>query len=259
MSLAPLFDLPLLTVILLIAIMCLAGLIHGTLGLGFPMIATPLLSLMFDVRTAILITLLPTVAVNLASIIKGGNWRQNIGQYWLLPVYAVIGGLLGTWLIVDHDPAPYKMVLALLILLYLGTARFSGRFFNWIRQYPKMAMLGFGLVAGVAAGSTNVMVPILIIYTLGLGMQPTAMIQLFNLTFLSGKVAQMVVFGAGGYLDQQWLLSTTPLALVGLAALLIGMKIRDRIPTDTFRLMIRLLLVIIAITLIAQYMRYAMT
>ena len=42
-----------------------AGLVHGTLGLGFPMVATPLLVLQTDVLSAILIVLLPTLTVNL--------------------------------------------------------------------------------------------------------------------------------------------------------------------------------------------------
>ena len=52
-------DLSYVTLAAYAAIMLLAGLIHGTLGLGFPLVATPLLALFTDVRTAILITLLP--------------------------------------------------------------------------------------------------------------------------------------------------------------------------------------------------------
>jgi uncharacterized membrane protein YfcA len=44
-------------VIAIMAVMLFAGLIHGTLGLGFPMVATPMLATMMDVRSAILITL----------------------------------------------------------------------------------------------------------------------------------------------------------------------------------------------------------
>ena len=50
-------------------VMVFAGLVHGTLGLGFPVVSTPIIAAMLDVRTAILLTLLPTVAVNVASIV----------------------------------------------------------------------------------------------------------------------------------------------------------------------------------------------
>jgi uncharacterized membrane protein YfcA len=52
-------DLSLAAWAMLAATMIIGGLVHGTLGLGFPLVATPFLSLYFDVRTAILLTLLP--------------------------------------------------------------------------------------------------------------------------------------------------------------------------------------------------------
>ena len=48
-----------LPLIVVAAITLFAGAVHGTLGLGFPMTATPLRALLVDVRSAILITLLP--------------------------------------------------------------------------------------------------------------------------------------------------------------------------------------------------------
>lgn len=69
------FDWPVLLAIT--AALLFAGLIHGTLGLGFPMVATPILATMMDVRSAILITLLPTMAVNIASIINSKSSLKN--------------------------------------------------------------------------------------------------------------------------------------------------------------------------------------
>ena len=77
-------EVSLITLVFFTAIILFAGLVHGTLGLGFPLMATPLLALFVDVRSAILITLLPTVVVNVASILRGGKWRDSIGRYWPL-------------------------------------------------------------------------------------------------------------------------------------------------------------------------------
>ena len=43
--------------VITLAIVFLAALNHGAIGLGFPLLATPLLSLMFDVRVAVMLTL----------------------------------------------------------------------------------------------------------------------------------------------------------------------------------------------------------
>ena len=47
-----------------------AGLVHGTFGIGFPLVATPLLALVTDVRTAVLITLLPTMATGGLTVVR---------------------------------------------------------------------------------------------------------------------------------------------------------------------------------------------
>jgi len=48
-------------IVIVIAVMLFAGQAHGMPGLGLPMMATPILAILFDVRSAIRLTLLPTV------------------------------------------------------------------------------------------------------------------------------------------------------------------------------------------------------
>ncbi len=246
-------EISLVVILCFAVILFVAGLVHGTIGLGFPLVATPLLALFVDVRSAILITLLPTAAVNIASIVHGGHWRDSIGRFWPLGVYSLIGGVLGSTVIVASDPAPFKLVLAALILLYLASGWLGKIKMAWVAEHRGWSMLIFGLAAGVSAGSTNVMVPILIIYALEMGLQTTAMVQVFNMCFLAGKVSQMIVFAAAGMLTSQALLFTTPLAGIALLALLIGMAMRKRIGGDTYRNIIKWALFVVALTLVGQY------
>lgn len=246
-------DFSVATLALSAGVLFLAGLVHGTLGLGFPLIATPLLALFLDVRSAILITLLPTATVNIASILRGGRWEESIGQFWPLGLYSLIGGAVGASFIIVSDPAPFKLLLAMLIFLYLGSGWLGKLKMNWVVNYRGWSMLVFGLAAGVAAGSTNVMVPILIIYTLEMGLTATAMVQVFNMCFLAGKVAQIVMFTAAGLIGLGFLMSTLPLAGVALAALLIGMSMRARISTASYQGIVKGVLLVLAILLTVQY------
>lgn len=238
-------------------IICLSGLVHGTLGLGFPLIATPLLALFVDVRSAIVITLLPTITVNVVSIVRGGRWRESIGKFWPLAVYAVIGSAVGSWFLIISDPAPYKLLLATLILFFLGVDRLGAVKMRWIAANPGWSMATFGLTAGVASGTTNVMVPVLIIYTLELGLATNAMVQVFNMCFFAGKIAQIGMFTSTGVVGSGVLLATTPLAGVAVIALLLGMAIRDRLSTDTYRNIVKSMLFVIAMMLIVQFFTQA--
>lgn len=76
-------------------VMAFVGLVHGTLDLEFPVLTSPLLSLVLDVRSAILITLFPTVCVNLVSIARGGRFEESIGCYSPLAGYPLIGSVAG--------------------------------------------------------------------------------------------------------------------------------------------------------------------
>ena len=236
------------------AIFLFAGLAHGVLGLGFPMLATPLLAIMFDVRSAILLTLLPTITVNVISILRGGRWSESVGLYWPLAVMIPLGTIAGTWLLVNVDPAPFRMLLASIILLHLFNDRVRGIRMDWVRSNTWLAYLLFGLAAGFSAGTVNVMVPLLIIFALEVGMSQLAMVQVFNLCFLAGKTAQVGAFSLAGLLTAPLLAATLPFATVAAVALLIGMRIRDRVHGDTYRLWLHRVLWVMVVVLTGQYL-----
>ena len=238
----------------MLGIMLFGGLAHGALGLGFAVVVTAFLALLVDMRTAILISLFPTITINILSILHGGNWRHSIGRYWPLAVYASLGSLLGTQLLIWADPEPFKLVLAAIILVYLNLGRLGKLRLGLVQSAPRLAMAGFGLGAGVLAGTVNVMVPVLIIYALELGLVSTAMVQVFNLCFLSGKLAQVGMFSAAGILDLASLLSLLPFVAAAACGLIAGMLARSRISEAFYRRLLQRILFLIAWLLVIDYL-----
>jgi uncharacterized membrane protein YfcA len=237
---------------LVAGILLAAGLVHGALGIGFPMLATPLLAMLTDVRSAILIVLVPTLIINVASTIKGGNWRNSIGRYWPIALYGAAGSIVGTQLLVVTDPAPYKLLLAAMIFVYLNIERIGIRLL-WVRSRPQLAYALFGLAAGFLAGTVNVMVPALIIFSLEMGLATTVAVQLFNFCFFSGKISQGLIFAHSGMFNAQVLLATLPLAGISLLSLLVGMSLQHRIRAETYRRLLKNVLYAIALLLTVQY------
>ncbi len=249
-----LFDFSLIDLVLISIILGLAGFIHGVFGLGFPMIATPLLAMIMDVQSAVLITLFPTIVVNMLSIYKGGEWRFSIGRFWPLALFVAMGSMLGANLLVVSDPSPFRLLLAAIILLYLALPWMTRLRLQWIDSHMYLSMLGFGLVAGLFGGSVNVMVPVLMIFTLELALARTAMIQTFNLCFLSGKATQVGVFYAAGLIDSGLVTVAGPGLVLAVAALLGGNAIRDRIDSTLYQGILKKLLLLMACILVGQYL-----
>ena len=177
------------TLALILGIVFFAGLVHGTLGPGFPMIATPLLAALTDVLSVILIVLAPTLTVNLVTLFSSGSWWNCLRRFWPLALFGSVGSLAGTELLLLTDPAPYKLLLAFTILLYLNIHHLGLRM-RWVSERLGLAYAVFGLSGGFLAGTVNVMVPALIIFALEAGLGPVVSVQVFNLCFLVGKLSQ---------------------------------------------------------------------
>ncbi len=236
-----------------VSIMLFAGLVHGTLGLGFPMVATPILAVFFDVRVAILITLFPTVVVNIASIWNSENSFSSVRNFLPMVGFVTIGSIASSYVLVIADPGPFRLALAGLILLYFWS-NYSGRLSRrWLETNALLAMALFGLLGGLSAGVTNVMVAILIVYLLSLGISRAAMVPVLNSCFLAGKLSQIAVLSAAGLVSFSTFYETAPLAIAALVALLFGQRIRERIAVDIYRRVLHLLLLALVVTLVAQF------
>jgi len=236
----------------IIAVMAVSGFMQGALGLGFPTVATPLITMVTDIRTAIVLVLLPCLATVGLNLVRGGSLRPVLAEFWMMPMYMLIGAAIGTRLFVAYPEFPYALLLAGVIFVYLNLDRL-GR-----TQWPVMARHRygfaalFGVMAGVSEGTANVAAPPLIVYYLGIGASPLLLVQALNLCFFTGKATQFVTLAtAGGVGATQWLV-TLPLAAVAAAGAWIGIHVRSRIDADTYRRWLKWALFAIAIILIAQ-------
>jgi uncharacterized membrane protein YfcA len=234
-------------------VMVFSGLVHGALGLGFPMVATPIIAVFLDVKLAILITLLPTAAVNLASIRHQRGAKDIVAKYWPLAGSSLVGAVVGAYVLSVADASAFRLLLAVLILIFLWT-QYRGRLpREWFTTNHFAVLVVIGLLAGFSAGTTNVMVAILIIYFLSAGVQRGEMVGAMNLCFLIGKLSQIVVFFAVGLMNLTLLVKTVPLAVAALVALSFGQNVSEKISPQRYTQWLRYLLAVLAAILLWQF------
>jgi len=241
------------------AVIVLAGFVHGALGLGFPIVATPLIAMVSDMRSAVILVLLPCLATVIASIIKGGPLRAVLFEFWPMPIYAFCGALLGTRIFIVFPTVPFSLLLAGVILVYLNLDRLGGTDWPWIRNRRRLCGALFGFLGGIAEGTTNVAAPPLIVYYLAIRLNPSMLVQALNLGFLSGKTTQFATLAWGGDVGLVQWLATLPLAALAVGAVLAGVGIRNRIAAATYRVWLKRALFVIALILLAQYAFAAIT
>ncbi len=237
-------------------ILLLAGITQGALGFGFPAISTPLLTLMTDVKTAIILNLLPNFTVNVISTLSGGNWGASLGRYWPVAAWVLVGSWLGATFLIFAPQEPVRLLLAAVIFAYLCQHRLAKLDWSWLARRPRLSAAVFGLTGGFFSGSVNNSLPPLLVYFTLLGLELTVMTQILNLCFLGGKVVQGATLGFAGEIALTAVLANVPLTLVGLAGMWIGTRLQRHISPATYGRLLRWVLFVIAVALSWQGARY---
>ena len=232
----------------------LAAFIHGSIGLGFPIVATPLLALVTDLQTAIILTLIPNLLINLVSIKSEGSIALAFRRYLYLALLVMTGSAVGTQILIFTDSEIFKALLAITIFIYLFAERIKLNL-SWIRKHQRFSELTVGISAGTLGGLTNVMAPVLIIYSRESKYSKSDTIQLLNFCFLSGKIIQLILFSVNGKFNLHELSTSSAMLIVASFALDIGITVKKKIPINTYKKILKVVLFILALILLIQVIK----
>ncbi|RXJ84435.1 sulfite exporter TauE/SafE family protein [Arcobacter cloacae] len=244
-------DLNLEFLIIISFIIFVSALVHGTIGFGFPMLATPLLAMVTDIKTAILYIAIPTLFINLISIYSEGNFFEAVKKFYPLALMGMIGSAVGTQILIYSNSEFFKLLLAFSIFSYLFIQKFKIHI-TWIEKKKRLSIVVFGLLAGIVGGLTNVMGSILIIYSLESKHSKKDIIQSTNLCFLFGKIIQIILFTMHGSFNEELLIVSFSTLIVVVIAMIIGLNIKDKIPQEIYKKVIKLVLFLMASFLVYQ-------
>ena len=228
-----------------------AAFIHGSIGLGFPMVATPLLALVTDIQTAIILTLIPSLLTNIISIKSEGDIVSASRKYLSLALFVMAGSAIGTQILIFTNSEIFKALLAVAIIIYLLAEKVNLNL-AWVSEHRRFSRFAFGISAGILGGLTNVMAPVLIVFTLESKHSKSETIQALNFCFLFGKITQLILFSTNGKLTLNQLAITSLMLLAASLALYIGITIRKKIKVSAYRSILKFVLLILAVLLLIQ-------
>jgi uncharacterized membrane protein YfcA len=245
-------------IVLIVLVIAGAAFVHGIIGFGFPIMAMPILSTAFDTKTAVLVTIVPIIAIIIVSSLRGGTLKASIGRFWWLPVFTAIGGAIGTRLFLSAPTSLLTLMLAIFILLYLLLDRFGPGRFALVHRYWIPFGAVFAIGAGITETTVNIGVPLLLIYFMLAGVETLAMVQALNFIFLFSKLVQLGGLMAAGALPLATVAAVAPLIAVAMVPLFAGMRIRDRFDVATYRRWLRIFLWLAAAMLFARWAQEAL-
>jgi uncharacterized protein len=210
----------------------LAAVCQTALGFGFALVLVPLLSLFWDLKGAIAVSLLLSAVssvLTVADLWRQARWRVVAGLF----AGSWVGVPIGAALLVLASPSLLRLLVASIILVStLVTLR--GVTLGQPRR-PVAAALIVGAISGLLRSATSMGGPPVALYLLGMRYPPAAFVGTNASFYLLGSGVSIAALAITGRVTERELtisLTAVPALLVGAW---IGRHLRTRLAERVFR------------------------
>ena len=215
--------------LLVAAIMALAGMVKGIVGLGLPTVAIGFLGMMMPLANAIALLLLPTLATNAAQAFGRPIWPV-LRRTWPMLAGVVAGTFAGSGFL-GADWAPRVLGCVLLAYAAMGLAGFNPRL---SARAERISAFPAGLASGLIAAATGVFVLPVAPWLQAIRLPRDELIQALGLFFTVGLVSLGALLAASGALWEVPLVNTAAAFAGAFAGLWVGARIRHRLSQAAF-------------------------
>ena len=229
----------------------LGGLVKGTLGIGLPMVAVPLLSLGVPATRAMVLVMVSVLVSNLWQMRASGISAAGVRRFLPLIAALLVSTVITVPLTLALPETTLRRLLALVVLLALALNALPLHL-----QVPpaqeRWWSLAVGTASGILGGVSSLTGPIIISYLMSLRMAREVFVGSISVIYLVGAMAlyaSMAVQGRIGGTDLLW----STLALLPMAVgLVIGQRLRGHLSEAWFRRVLLAFLGAVALTLLLR-------
>ena len=215
------------------AVVLLAAFIKGAIGFGFPALGTPLLNLVVDVKTAVVVLILPNIVMDGLQFARRGTPLSTVRRFGVLLISGAAGVVLGTHVLTLLSPRAATLILGASVLCFvaLNATGLSPRVpTHWEPWLSPPA----GFVAGVIGGVTNAPATPLVLYFQAIGLSKHDFVSSVAFTFFFYKLVQLGAVTWYGLLPWSLLAPSLALTAVGLIGFAVGLRVQDRLDQQSF-------------------------
>lgn len=236
-------------VVALVAVV-LGSLLKSVSGVGLPLVTIPAVTFVADVETAVALTALPNLALNVALAWRERSHRSESRDLAVLAATGFVGAIIGTVVLVSVPETPLIVALCLVVLLYVVTffAKPELRLDDaTTRRWSPVV----GTVAGGMQGAIGISGPIVVAWVHGYRLPRHAHIFAVTTLFAAAGAAQLPTLAASGRMEGLWLVALVA-CVPALATVPYGRRLRDALSSESFD---RLVVIVLAASAIGLLVR----
>ena len=220
--------------LLIAAVLGLAGFVKGVIGLGLPTVSMGLLAVVMTPLQALTIVIVPAIVTNLWQTFGGPYLRDILRRLWPLLLGTAIA-IMGSGALMAGSYARYAaFVLGLLLVIYalLGLTRLQ---FRTAPRNERWIGGIVGLITGVIAAATGVQVIPSMPFLQSIGMEKDELVQALGVFFTVATVAQAFNLASVGLLNASTALPGIVAMAAAFAGMFVGQAVRQRMRPEQFR------------------------
>ena len=229
----------------------LAMLAKSATGLGYPLVAIPILASVLGVETAVVVVTLPNAAANILVGWRTRHARSETRDVFVLSATSALGAVIGTFVLVSAPEEPLLIVLAATVLLFVVRTVWLGDI-TVSPEFARRASPGVGVVSGVFQGAVGVSGPIVASWLYTYRLAREAYILSLSVLFLIAGAAQIATLASIGAYDTDRLVAASVGFGPVLAVLPAGERLRERLSGPQFDRFVLGLLTIAGVSLVVR-------
>lgn len=234
-------------------VVCVASMVKGAIGFGFPLLAVPLLSVIMGPKVAIPVVAIPTLLSNFLVVRRGGAGRAS-GALWSLLAGTAVGTLAGALLLGAVNPRLASGLVGAVALLYVVATALG----LTVRvPAPSIRRVGpaFGLAAGLMGGVTGISSPLLASYLHMQRLEKREFVFWITMTFFVVNIVQVAAYFRLGLYEGPVLTTAMWACLPMFIGTLGGLALQDRLEPKLFERIVLTVVFMASANLIARSLR----
>lgn len=226
--------------------MALGGVLKGATGAGAPLVAVPVLAMLYDIRLAVALFALPSLVSN---IWQGWVYRYQFPPYPLVVGFACGGGVgaaAGTAMLVSLSSDLLMLGVAAAVLAYV-VFRLARPDWALGMQAAIRLAVPMGFAGGVLQGATGLSAPVSLTFMNAIRMDRGAFVASISVFFAVMSAAQIPLLFTWGVLTPNRAVLSAGALVPLLAAMPLGAALARRMSRSVFDRIILGLLTMIAL------------
>lgn len=238
--------------LLVVVLASLAGAtVKSVTGMGYPVLAVPLITLVLGVEDAVVLVALPNLAANAYLCWESREVRSQARDLPLLVGFGIVGAVVGTIALVSLPEEPLLIVLALAIGVFV---------INFFRRPdlaidPRVATRwspAVGTVTGLLQGAIGVSGPVVATWVHAYRLPPRVFVHTVTFIFGVTGAVQIVVLALQGQFTANRLVAAAAAAVPVAIVTPLGVRLRDRLAGPTFERVVLAVLLVSAASLVVD-------